>query len=153
LIKGLFRYKKGRARYFLRKSSLALTLAGIGLLLVGLMFTHALFQRQADLSAIDAVTGVVGKLELTDLALFTEARYTRHPSQADLHSAFQDHPVALEHFPAGSVVGPPAGLRSHPHPDPPPEGEGKREFLPPEVEGRPPLGEGKSEFLPLQGGG
>ena len=61
--------------------------------------------------SIDRVAGVVGNLELTDLALFTEARYTRHLSQADLHSAFQDHPVALEHFPTGSIAGPPAGLR------------------------------------------
>lgn len=48
----------------------------------------------------------VSELELTDLCLFTEARYTRHLSQADLHSAFQDHPVALEHFPSGSLVTP-----------------------------------------------
>jgi hypothetical protein len=49
-------------------------------------------------------TGLVRELGLTDLALFTEARYTRHPSQADLHSAFQDHPAALDHFPTGSLV-------------------------------------------------
>ncbi len=54
---------------------------------------------------------LVARLRLTDLALFTEARYTRHPSQADLHSAFQDHPLALEHFPTGSLLAPPAGLR------------------------------------------
>ena len=28
-------------------------------------------------------------------------------TQADLHSAFQDHPVALEHFPSGSLLPPP----------------------------------------------
>jgi hypothetical protein len=44
---------------------------------------------------------------LTDPALFTEARYTRHASQADRHAAFQDHPLALEHFPAGSLMPPP----------------------------------------------
>ncbi len=98
---------------FSRKSSLALALAGAGALLIGLMFVHAQLQRQADLPLIDRVAGVVADLELTDLALFTEARYTRHPSQADLHSAFQDHPVALEHFPTGSIAGPPAGLRRH----------------------------------------
>ena len=110
MISGLFRKKKGRARVSLRQSSLALTLAGIGILMIGLMFTHAHLQRQADLPAIDSVAAVVANLELTDLALFTEARYTRHPSQADFHSAFQDHPVALEHFPTGSIAGPPAGL-------------------------------------------
>ena len=50
---------------------------------------------------------LVGRLKLTDLSLFTEARYTRHPSMADLHSAFQDHPLALDHFPSGSLVTPP----------------------------------------------
>ena len=55
-------------------------------------------------------TRLVARLRLTDLALFTEARYTRHPSQADLHSAFQDHPLALEHFPTGSLIAPPGGL-------------------------------------------
>ncbi len=50
---------------------------------------------------------LVGELGLTDPALFTEARYTRHLSQADLHSAFQDHPMALEHFPSGSLLLPP----------------------------------------------
>ena len=44
---------------------------------------------------------------LTDPALFTEARYARHASQADRHAAFQDHPLALEHFPAGTLVPPP----------------------------------------------
>ena len=45
---------------------------------------------------------------LTDLCLFTEARYTRHPAMADAHAAFQDHPTALEHFPSGTLVAPPA---------------------------------------------
>lgn len=49
-------------------------------------------------------------LAVTDLCIFTEARYTRHPSQADLHSAFQDHPLAFEHFPSGSLVRPPEHL-------------------------------------------
>jgi len=53
---------------------------------------------------------LVRELDLTDLCLFTEARYTRHLSQADLHSAFQDHPMALEHFPSGSLVTPPQHL-------------------------------------------
>ncbi len=47
---------------------------------------------------------LVTQLQLTDLCLFTEAGYTRHLSQADLPSAFQDHPLGLEHFPTGSLV-------------------------------------------------
>ncbi len=50
------------------------------------------------------------KLGITDLCLFTEARYTRHLSQVDWHSAFQDHPMSLEHFPSGSLVLPPDQL-------------------------------------------
>lgn len=61
-------------------------------------------QRAADVGEMSALAARLG---LTDLALFTEARYTRHPSQADLHSAFQDHPLALEHFPSGSLITPP----------------------------------------------
>ena len=57
---------------------------------------------------------MVQKLHLTDLCLFTEARYTRHPSMADLHSAFQDHPLALEHFPSGSLTNPPRFHRERP---------------------------------------
>ena len=49
-------------------------------------------------------------LKLTDLVIWTESRYTRHPSQADRFSAFQDIPGALEHFPSGSFVGVPPSL-------------------------------------------
>ena len=56
---------------------------------------------------IPAKRAVVARLGLTDLAIWTEARYTRHPSQADLFSPFQDLPASLEHVPAGSVVGVP----------------------------------------------
>lgn len=47
---------------------------------------------------------LVAGLALSDVALFGEARYTRNPSLADLHSAFQDGPASLEHFPTGSLV-------------------------------------------------
>ncbi|KJU86290.1 hypothetical protein MBAV_001513 [Candidatus Magnetobacterium bavaricum] len=49
---------------------------------------------------------LVRELALTDLALFTEARYTRHLSQADLFTPFQDFPSSFDHFPAGSIVPP-----------------------------------------------
>ncbi|MDD2898744.1 MAG: hypothetical protein PHI31_08525 [Desulfuromonadaceae bacterium] len=50
---------------------------------------------------------LVSQLRLTDLCLTTEAPYTRNPSQADRYAPFQDHPVALEHFPSGSLIAPP----------------------------------------------
>lgn len=49
---------------------------------------------------------LVEALGLTDYAIWTEARYSRHPSQADLFAPFQDSPSSFEHFPAGSVVAP-----------------------------------------------
>ena len=66
--------------------------------------------RQAS-ARIARMAQQAGRLELTDLSLFTEARYTRHPTQADWHSPFQDHPLALEHFPSGSLLRPPASLQ------------------------------------------
>ena len=55
---------------------------------------------------------LVQALGLTDLAIWTEARYTRHPSQADFFSAFQDSPGALEHFPTGNLSPLPASIPS-----------------------------------------
>jgi hypothetical protein len=55
---------------------------------------------------------LAGWAVLTDLCLFSDARYTRHPSLADRHSPFQDYPLALEHFPSGSLMRPPAHLRA-----------------------------------------
>ena len=53
-------------------------------------------------------------LRLTDLALVSDASYCRHPSQADRFAPFSDHPGALEHFPGGSLVPPPARERRAP---------------------------------------
>jgi hypothetical protein len=55
---------------------------------------------------------LVRELKLTDFAIWTEARYTRHPSQADLFTPFQDYPASIEHFPAGSIIAPPEHIRS-----------------------------------------
>ena len=54
---------------------------------------------------------LVERLELTDLCLFTDARYARHPSMADLHTPFQDSPMSAEHFPSGTLILPPPHLR------------------------------------------
>lgn len=75
-----------------------------------LTFVDAAHLRDASTPASAATLRLVETLGLTDPVLFTEARYTRHPTQADLHSAFQDHPVALEHFPTGSLLPPPVGI-------------------------------------------
>lgn len=83
--------------------------AFLACLLAAFLLTFAdAASRQAGHATLLAANGrLVEQLGLTDLCLFTEARYTRHPSQADLHSAFQDHPLGLEHFPSGSLLPPP----------------------------------------------
>lgn len=89
-----------------RGSSLALGYLGVLLLACLAALAHTAWaQRQAALRPHLSVA-MVQALHLTDLALFTETRYTRHLSQADSFSAFQDGPVALEHFPVGSLVMP-----------------------------------------------
>jgi hypothetical protein len=82
------------------------------LLGVGFMATLidvSLKQRGLD-PEIEQSGVLVQQLGLSDLSLFTEARYTRHPNLADRHSAFQDHPMAIEHFPSGSLLLPPRSL-------------------------------------------
>ena len=86
----------------MRKSNVFLGVLFTGGCLFLLAMVLSCLQSRADLAGIGRTRTEVERLRLTDLCLFTEARYTRNPSQADLHSAFQDHPFALEHFPAGS---------------------------------------------------
>lgn len=97
-----------------RRSDIVLALMAAGVILVLLSFADAALRRTALEPALRARAELAQRLGLTDLALFTEARYARHPSQADLHSAFQDHPLALEHFPSGSLVPPPRFKASGP---------------------------------------
>lgn len=92
------------------KIFLVLTAAEI-LLLLALFTAGAFVVRSAERHLLPDLGSVATDLALTDLALWTEARYTRHPSQADFFSPFQDFPSALEHFPAGSILGP-ATLRA-----------------------------------------
>lgn len=96
----------GKQRLPKRGSSLALGLLG-GLTLVSLaVLAHAAWAQRAAARRPDPTAALVQALDLTDFAWFTEARYTRHLSQADAHSAFQDGPVSMDHFPAGSLVMP-----------------------------------------------
>ena len=94
----------------MRSADRALLSLSVAIAAFAFCFVDAAFLRAAALPDEAARSEMVAQLRLTDLALFTEARYTRHPSQADLHSAFQDHPLALEHFPSGSLIGPPRHL-------------------------------------------
>jgi len=95
----------------MRKSNLFLIYLAINILLLFVMFTHASLRERAGMESFKEKVEMVERLELTDLCLFTEANYTRHLSQADLHTPFQDSPMSLEHFPSGSLVAPPKSLR------------------------------------------
>lgn len=75
------------------------------------MFVHASYKKGTEMGFLRERSEMVRRFGLTDLCLFTEASYTRHLSQADLHTPFQDSPMSLEHFPSGSLVRPPANLR------------------------------------------
>jgi len=89
-----------------RGSSQALLLLAWLALAGAAALMHALLGRADGVARRQAAQELVQTLQLTDLAWFTEARYTRHLSQAVLHTPFQDGPAALEHFPAGALVGP-----------------------------------------------
>jgi len=94
----------------MRKSTLLILAIGLLSMLFLLSVLDASLSRQDVDSRIRLMQTQVRDYELTDLSLFTEARYTRHLSQADGFTPFQDHPMAFEHFPSGSLVTPPALL-------------------------------------------
>ena len=94
-----------------RKSDLFFIYLLAGTILFGLMFIHAKVREHLDMPLLIERSEIVRVLGLTDLCLFTEARYTRHPSMADMGTPFQDHPMSLEHFPSGSILPVPPHLR------------------------------------------
>jgi len=96
-----------------RKSHLFLLFVTISVLFWGLMFAHAVYRQRADEVLFQQKRALVGWLGLTDLCLFTDARYTRNPSMADMNTPFQDYPLSFEHFPSGSLLSLPPHLRAH----------------------------------------
>jgi hypothetical protein len=96
----------------MRKSTLFLIFQAVNIFLFCLMVIHASFRAGRDLPLLQERKEMVKRFELTDLCLFTEASYTRHLTQADLHTPFQDYPVSPEHFPSGSIVRPPMAKNS-----------------------------------------
>ena len=88
----------------------AVTVTQMVLLAILVMWSRGV-ARSRQVEEIPRKQELVERLELTDLAIWTEARYTRHPSQADFFAPLQDGPSSLEHFPAGSVVAAPDRTR------------------------------------------
>jgi hypothetical protein len=96
---------------FRRKSNIFFIYLAVGVLLICLMFLDAAAGRHFGRKSLRERQEMVRVLKLTDLCLFTEARYTRHPSMADFNTPFQDHPLSLEHFPSGAIMAPPPHLK------------------------------------------
>jgi hypothetical protein len=102
-------------RMYRRKSDFFFSCLAAGAMLVCLMFLDAAVSQHYDMKWVKERREVVRVLMLTDLCLFTEARYTRHPAMADLNTPFQDHPMALEHFPSGAIMEVPPHLKPQTH--------------------------------------
>jgi len=95
----------------MRKSNFFFLYLFIQTVALGCLFSHASYKQKTDESHLQEKMNLVRRLGLTDLCLFTEASYTRHPSLADFHTAFQNSPMALEHFPSGSLMTPPQATK------------------------------------------
>ena len=95
----------------IRKSTVFLVLTIINVMAFSLLMLHGRSVQARAGQLLAPSSKLAKELQLTDLCLFTEARYTRHPAMGDVHAAFQDHPMALEHFPSGSLVPAPGPLK------------------------------------------
>jgi hypothetical protein len=98
---------RGRRGYARPTTPVFSAIAGLLMLLV-MAVTHVALTGTSQSTRIQATAELVQRVGLTDLALFTEARYTRHPALADLHTPFQDDPMSFEHFPSGTFMPVPA---------------------------------------------
>ncbi len=88
----------------MRKSGVFFLLTAMNTAMLALMGLHSLSAQEAAHDRLREKSLLVQRLELTDLCLFTDARYTRHPAVADFHSAFQEMPMSFDHFPSGSLM-------------------------------------------------
>lgn len=95
----------------MRRSNLFLLILLSGLIGLSLILLHSSLTIKERQREISLKAEMVRILDLTDLCLFTEARYTRNPSVADISTPFQDYPFCLEHFPSGSLIIPPGHIK------------------------------------------
>ena len=92
-----------------RLTALALVsvVCALGLLAVA---GDARARRDEGASGRTARSALARALGLPDLALSSDARWLRHPSQAEPAAAISDAPGALDVDPAGAWLGPPRRL-------------------------------------------
>jgi hypothetical protein len=96
-----------------RKSNAFLLFTVLNVTGLVLLFAHGALERQRQAPVLIEKKAMVERLGLTDLCLFTDARYTRNPAVADRSTPFQDNPMSLDYFPSGSILPPPPHLRAH----------------------------------------
>lgn len=92
--------------HHIRHSTRFFLFCTLALLTIASLAGHAALTSRTGEPADAERLQLVSRLGLTDLCLFTEARYTRHPAMADLHSPFQDAPTSFDYFPSGSLLMP-----------------------------------------------
>lgn len=80
-------------------TSLLMLLVVFSLLACGLTL-KIIAKRSGQEENFQKLQQVVHRLGLSDLALSTEARYTRHPATSDPVVVSMDHPGAIDHFPS-----------------------------------------------------
>ena len=90
----------------MRPSYLLLTLVFCLLSTNGFLYILSWSEHSRHETRLAERQSIVNQLGLSDLALTTEARYTRHPAISDPMAPFMDHPGAIEHFPSGSFTRP-----------------------------------------------
>ena len=96
-----------------RKADLFLLWLAVNIRGLAVLFVHAYYREQNDAPFLNERVSTVNEYERMDLCVFADAQYTRNPTIADFSAAFQDHPVSLEHFLSGSIISPPAQLKSY----------------------------------------
>lgn len=84
----------------MRPSTGLLALLMVFSLLVGAFTQSIKAKRSGQEENFRMLQEVAFRLGLSDLALSTEARYTRHPAISDPVVVSMDHPGAIDHFPS-----------------------------------------------------
>jgi hypothetical protein len=85
---------------WLRPAHLALLLLATLLMAVTVVHLSVERQRHQQSRRFADLHPLVSLLGLSDLAVSTEARYTRHPAVSDRVVVVMDHPGAIDHFPS-----------------------------------------------------
>lgn len=92
----------------MRRSTAFITATSLGAcFLSGLILLHPLIIKKETRQRLVHMQMLADHLALTDICLFTEASYLRHPNLADRFAPFQDGPSVLSHFPSESLLSPP----------------------------------------------